>query len=175
MAKTRQQKNSTLTELTDKYGKSKSVVFARYMGLTVNDMHALRRALREQDNEMIIAKKTLIRLMMQQAKLDASTVDSMESGVAVVFGYTDEVAPAKVLANFAKKHEMVGLYGGVLEQRYISAAAVTHLATLPSKQELLAKIVGSLQSPIAGFVNMLGGTMCGFVTVLSKIKEQKAA
>jgi len=174
MAKTRQQKEQDLADLHEKFEQSRGVVFARYMGLGVTEIQELRKQLREGENEMIVAKKSLIKIMLEKAGLNSDVVSDMESGVAVVFGYKDEVSPAKTLADFAKTHEAVGFYAGVLDGEQIDAAKVDALAKLPSKQELLAKMVGSLNAPISGFVNVLGGNIRGLVNVLNQIKESKA-
>lgn len=175
MAKTRQQKEQELAALQEKFDKSKSVVFAQYMGLTVNDLQQLRRDLRAEGSELVASKKSLIALMLDKAGQSKDSVQGMEGAVAAVFGYTDEVAPAKVLATFAKKHEVVGFHGGILEGNYIDAQQVLALSKLPSRTELLAKAVGSMKSPISGFVNVLSGNMRGLVQVLQQIKDQKGA
>ncbi len=173
MAKSKQLKQNELDVLNDKFNKSKSVVFANYMGLTVNEVQELRRELRKEKNEMVVAKKTLLGLMLEKAGLSRDAMNTMDGGVAVVFGYGDEVSPAKVVATFAKKHEMVALQAGVLEGALIDAAAVNQLSQLPSKNELLAKMVGSLKSPLSGMVNVLAGNLRGLVQVLNQVKEQK--
>ncbi|MBI2410307.1 MAG: 50S ribosomal protein L10 [Candidatus Kerfeldbacteria bacterium] len=175
MAKTRQQKEQELTVLSEKLDRSKGVVFARYMGLSVNEVQELRRELRKEENEMVVAKKSLVGLMLEKAGQSKDQTAHMDGAVAVVFGYKDEVSPAKVLATFAKKHELVGFHGGLLEGNYISIEQVTALAKLPSRQELLAKMVGSMKAPISGFANVLGGNLRGLVQVLNQISEKKAA
>lgn len=160
--------------LNEKFTKSKSVVFANYMGLTVNDVQQLRRELRKENNEMVVAKKTLIGLMLEKAGLSREATKDMDGGLAVVFGYGDEVSPAKVVATFAKKHEMVGLQAGILEGKLIDTAAVKQLSLLPTKQELLAKMVGSLRAPISGMVNVLAGNLRGLVQVLSQIQKSNS-
>ncbi|HLD21951.1 MAG TPA: 50S ribosomal protein L10, partial [Patescibacteria group bacterium] len=161
MAKTRQQKEQEFASLQEKLQKSKGIVFARYMGLTVNELQELRRNLRKEQNEMVVVKKTLIGRMLENAGHSKDATSTMDGGVAAVFGYNDEVSPAKVLATYAKKHEAVGFLGGILEGKLIDAEQVTALSKLPSRPELLAKMVGSMKSPISGFVNVLAGNMRG--------------
>lgn len=173
MAKTKQRKEQELQQLQDKLEQSKGVVLANYMGLSVNEIQELRQQLRDENSEMVVAKKTLIDLALTNAGVAADTVRAMEGGIAIVFGYEDEVAPAKVVADFAKEHEVVELKGGLLEGEFIGQEKVLALSKLPSKQELLAKMVGSLNSPMSGFVNVLGGNTRGLVQVLSQIKESK--
>jgi len=174
MAKTRQQKEETFKDLNDKLAQSKGVVFARYMGLTVSEIQELRKNLRQEKNEMVVAKKTILARMLNNAKYDQKVIKSMDSGVAIIFGYQDEVSPAKILAEFAKKHEAVGFYAGILDGEQIDKEKVMALSQLPSRQELLAKMVGSIKAPITGLVNVLGGNLRGLVNVLNQIKEQKA-
>lgn len=174
MAKSKQQKQDELQALEEKLAKSKGAVFANYLGLTVTQVQDLREQLREEEAEMIVAKKTLIDLALNNAGLGEDHVQNMEGGVAIFLGYKDEVAPAKVVATFAKDHEVVELRGGILEGQVIDAEKAIALSKLPSKQELLGQMVGSLRSPISGFVNVLGGNMRGLVQVLNQIKESKA-
>ncbi len=173
MAKSKEQKEQELSALTEKYDKSKSVVFTKYLGLTVAEIQDLRRQLREENSEMVVVKKTLISLLLEKAGLGKEHVDSMDGGAAVVFGYEDEVAPARVLATFGKDHEAIGFHGGILEGSYMDVEGVTALSTLPSKAELHAKLVGSIHSPVSGIVNVLAGSVRGLVQVLHQVKEQK--
>lgn len=173
MAKTRAQKEETLQQLTVGLSKAKGVVFATYMGLSVADLQQLRRDLRAENNELVVAKKTLIGRMLKDAGLSAEYITGSEGATAVVFGYTDEVSPAKVLATFAKKHEVVGFQAGILEGKLINAGQVTALSKIPSRQELLGRMVGSLKFPISGFVTVLGGNLRGLVQALNQVKEKK--
>lgn len=173
MAKTRQQKEEALQALKDSLARSKGTVFARYMGLTVEQIQELRSNLREQDSELFVAKKTLLKLMLEDAGLPKESIDDMDSGVAVVFGYEDEVAPAKIVAEFAKDHDIVEFYAGILEGEIIDTEKVNALSQLPSKQELLAKMVGSMKSPLSGLANVLGGNTRGLVQVLNQIRVEK--
>ncbi len=173
MAKTRQQKEEELAALREKFSRSRGVAFTHYMGLTVTDLQELRRKLRAEDNELVVAKKNLLGLMVADSELSKEQIQNMSGDVAVVFGYKDEVSPAKVLAEFAQKHPAVEFHGGVLEGKFIDRSQVEALSKLPSRLELLAKMVGAMKSPIGGFVNVLAGNMRGLVQVLSQVKEQK--
>jgi large subunit ribosomal protein L10 len=95
-------------------------------------------------------------------------------GVVSIFGTGDEVAPAQIIATFAKTHDVMTIFGGILEGKYIDAIKVTELSKLPSKEQLYAQLVGTLNAPISGFVNVLAGNLRGLVQVLNAIKEQKA-
>ncbi len=172
MPKTRQQKEATLIALSDQIQKSKSVVFANFQGLKVSESEELRAECREQGIGYVASKKTLLQRALTDAGIETN-VDAFDGGIAVVFGGQDEVAPAQVIAKFAKTHEVVKIFGGVLEGAFINSAKVTALSKLLSKDELLTKMVGSLNAPVLGFVTVLAGNLRGLVTVLSAIKDAK--
>ena len=98
----------------------------------------------------------------------------MEGQLAFVYGGEDEVSAAKIISKLGKDNENLKMLGGVLEGKAMDQAEITALSKLPSKDELLAKVVGSLKAPISGFVNVLGGNLRGLVYTLKAIKEQKS-
>ena len=173
MAKTKQQKEVSVTQLVDQLKTAKSVVFANFQGLKISETDELRKDCREQNIKFIASKKTLVNQALKQVGFDVD-VTKFDGSVSVAFGVTDEVAPAQTLHKFATKHDAMKLFGGVLEGKYIDAAMVAQLAKLPSKQELLGKLVGTLNAPVSGFVNVLAGNLRGLVGVLNNIKESKA-
>ncbi|MBD3360041.1 MAG: 50S ribosomal protein L10 [Candidatus Buchananbacteria bacterium] len=174
MPKTKQEKKQIIQDLVDKFSEYKSLVFTDYKGLTVAEAQEIRELCKEQNAEYIVAKKTLIQQALDKAGIQDVDVKSMDGNVALVIGFEDEVTPAKIAANFAKDHESLKLLGGIMEDKYIDLSKVEALAKIPSKAELLSKLVGSLNSPISGFVNVLAGNLKGLVRVLNAIKEQKA-
>ncbi len=174
MAKTRAQKEAAVADLVTTIKESKAAVFASFTNVTVADAQQLRRDCRANGVEYVVAKKRLMNIAFKNAGFDDVDTSTFEGNVAVAFGMNDEVASAKTLNTFAKAHEGFQLLGGILEGRYIDAAQVKSLAQLPSREELLAKMVGSLQAPISGLVNVLSGVPRSLVTVLSAIKDAKA-
>ena len=98
----------------------------------------------------------------------------MEGQVAIAMANMDEVSAAKIIDIFAKTNENVKLLGGVLGSTVMNAAEVKALAKIPSKEQLLGQLVGTLNAPISGFVNVLAGNLRGLVQVLNAVKEQKA-
>lgn len=172
MAKTKQQKIEAVEALSKDIADATSVVFANYQGLTVADMDALRANCRENGVRCMATKKTLVKRALADRDIDVDT-KAYEGGIATFLG-TDEVSAPKVVAEFAKDHEIVTIFGGVLEGAYIDADKVKALSKLPSKEELLAKMVGSMNAPVSGFVNVLAGNLRGLVNVLNGIKDAKA-
>ncbi len=175
MPKTRQQKEKDVADLTDVIKQSKAAVFASFKNITVGDAQTLRRSCREVDVKYLVAKKTLMNRAFKNAGYDDVDTSPFEGNIGVAFGMGDEVASAKTLDTFAKDHEGFTILGGILEGRYIKADQVISLAKLPSRDELLAKLVGSLAAPMSGFVNVLAGVPRNFVQVLSAIKDAKEA
>ncbi len=174
MPKTKLQKQEILRDLEEKIKKAKSIVFTEFNALGVKDNEELRRKLRESGSEYLVTKKTLLKLALEKADIKDLNPREFEGKIATVFGYEDEVAPAKNLAEFQKDHEdNINLIGGILENKFIDEAKVKALAKMPSKDELYAKIVGSLNAPISGFVNVLAGNMRSLLNVLNAIKEAK--
>ena len=173
MAKTKLQKEQDITGLADQLKNTKSAVFANFQGLTVSEMEELRSKCREIGVSCKATKKTLLKRALADAGLEVDT-KAYEGGIATFFGEADEVAAAQVVANFAKDHDVVTIFGGTLEGAYIDAEKVTQLSKLLSKQQLLAKFVGTINAPVSGFVNVLAGNLRGLVTVLGAIKEQKS-
>ncbi len=175
MAKTREQKEKTLRGLGDKFAKIKAAVFVSFKGLKVKDATKLRNILRKEKIDYEVAKKTLLKLALQKTGLEGIDPKGMEGNIAVAFGYDDEVAPAKILNTFRSQNEALKILGGILENKYIDSAKVVELANIPSRPELLAKLVGSINSPVSGFVNVLAGNLRGLVQVLKAVSEKKTA
>ena len=174
MPKTKEQKKEILRDLAEKLKKAKSVVFAKFDGLGVKENEDLRNKLREEGGEYYVAKKTLMDLAFKDSQIKDLNIRNFEGKVAAIFGYEDEVAPARVIGEFKKgTPDKISFIGGILENEFISPETVETLSALPGKQELYAKMVGSMKAPISGFVNVLSGNLRGLVCVLNAIKDKK--
>ena len=172
MAKTRQEKEQSLKNLVEDLKSSKSAVFANFQGLKVSESEDLRQKCRDSKIKYVASKKTLLKNALKDLDLDIDT-KSFEGGVAIALGVEDEVTPAKIIADFAKGNELVTIFGGILEGKFMDANKIKELSNLPSKQELLAKVVGTINAPISGFVNVLAGNMRNLVNVLNAVKDTK--
>ncbi|MBU0727089.1 50S ribosomal protein L10, partial [Patescibacteria group bacterium] len=171
MPVTKQKKEEILKELVDKFGKSKSVVFADYRGLDVASISNLRNKLREGDAEMKVAKKTLIGLAAKENAIDNIDDSGMEGPVAATFSYEDPLSGIKVLFKFAKENENLKLLGGIIDGKVVGPEVINQYAQLPSREELLAKLMGSINAPVSGFVGILGNLLGGFVRVVNAYKD----
>jgi large subunit ribosomal protein L10 len=174
MAKTRQQKEEAVTQIADKLRGAKGASFSQVSGFTMSQADQLRADGKERGVEVFIAKKTLLGLAAAEAGIEDLDPRSFEGSILTAVSRDDEVASARLIKDFNKENESLTLIAGVLEGKGIGAEQVAHLASLPSKEELLAKMVGSLNAPVSGFVNVLAGNLRGLVGVLNAIKEQKA-
>lgn len=173
MAKTKDQKKVEITNLTKKFKEAKGVVFVDYKGLTVKEVEELRKELRANEVDYYVAKKTLANIALKEAGQKDVDVKSMEGQLAISFGLKDEVLPATLLYKFAKTHESLKLLGGIVENQYLGQPEIMSLAQMPSKQELLAKMVGSISAPLTGFVQVLKGNLNSLVYALKAIADKK--
>lgn len=170
----RPEKEALVSEIQEKLSGSQSVILADYRGLNVTEVTELRKKLRESGVEYKVVKNTLTSRAAKAANIDG--LDQFLSGpTALAFGIDDPVAPAKILADFAKNHKHLELKGGVLEGKVIDLAKVNELASLPSRKALLGQVVGLLQAPIRGLVTVLSGPLRNTAYVLEAIRKQKAA
>jgi large subunit ribosomal protein L10 len=153
MPKTRQEKEAIKAKLVAAFKKAKSVVFADYQGLKVSQADTLRKKAREADVEYQVAKKSLMTLAAKEAgyELNAKQFPGM---LGAAFGTTDEVAPAKVLGDMGKDTSLK-LVGGIFEGQVVGAEKVQTLSKLPSKQQLLGQVVGTMYAPVSAFVRAL--------------------
>ena len=169
---TKQQKEVITKELAEKLKEAKGVVFSDFKGLTMKDLVALRKDLRAQNISLKVVKKTLINIALKNAGINIS-VKEMEGQIAIAVSGVDEVAVAKVISNFAKTNKNLKVTGGVLEGALLSADQVIALSKLPSKKELLAKFVGTINAPVTNFVRVLSGNLSNLVRVLQAVAEKK--
>lgn len=175
MQQNKSQKTELIAEVAAKAKDSKALVFANFKGVSVKDITTLRRSLRETGSSWQVLKKTLLNRALDEVgvKVDARSLDGQ---VGVAFS-SDEVAAAKTIADFLKanKESTLSIVGGSLGSEALSVEAVKALAKLPSRDELRAQLVGTLQAPISGFVRTLSGNLAGLVRVLGAVRDTKSA
>jgi large subunit ribosomal protein L10 len=179
MPKTKQEKEITINDLVDKFSRFKSLIFVSFSGMKVKDTTQLRRTCREAGIDYLVAKKTLLAKALEKTDIKGFAPKEIEGSAAAVFGFEDEVAPAKLLNKFAKDHEALKFLSGILvtgvkEYKILDTAGVKSLAALPTRPELLAKMLGSIKAPLSGLINVLQGNLRGLVVVLNAIKDQKS-
>ncbi len=157
-----EQKKAVVSGLTEKVKAAQSIVLADYRGLTVEQDTALRNALRAAGVEYKVVKNTLTSLAMKENGLEG--LDPYLNGpTAMAISTTDALAPAKVLAEFSKKFEKLEIKAGVVEGKVVDVNVIKTLAELPSREVLIARLLGSLNAP-----------MTRLAVALNAIAEQKA-
>ena len=170
MPQTKAQKQKILEDLKDKFARQKAMIFVDFTGLKVKAFSSLRRKLKEVGNEIKVAKKTLLSIVFKNAKLEIE-LKKIPGEIAVIFGYQDEISPAKAAYQFAETNEHLKILGGFLENKFFDAEKIIELAKLPTKEVLLARFVGSISAPISNFVYALNYNIKGLVYLLSAIKK----
>jgi large subunit ribosomal protein L10 len=170
----RDNKEQVVAELAEKLASAKATFLADYRGLNVEQLNKLRRELHGAGVEYRVVKNTLLRLAAKGT--DAACLEPHLAGpTAIAIAGQDPVAPAKILSDFAKANAKFELKGGALDGKVLSAADIRALAELPSREELLAKMLGSLNAPITNFVGVLAAVPRSLVQVLAAVQEKKAA
>lgn len=167
-------KEAVVAEVVEKLGASQGVVLTDYRGLNVAEVTELRSKLREAGVEFKVLKNTLTRRAANEVGIEGLD-PYLEGPTAIAFGVNDPVSPAKILAEFAKAHKNLEIKAGILEGKVIDIEGVKALADLPSREELLAKALAGMQSPLYGFAGVLQANLRNLVYVLNAIKEKQEA
>lgn len=179
MARTRKSKEEILDRLEKRIGTSTSIVFANVKGMKVKEIESLRSGLRAEDMECVVVKKTLLKKAFADQGINSVDFKGLDGEVATVFSFADQVAPARILNVMAKKFEALGILAGLLRDsatgdQILTGAQIKSLALLPSRDELRAKVVGSLAAPMQGIVGVLNGVNRSLVQVLNAYSQSKS-
>lgn len=166
-------KQILVADLTELLSSAKTTVYARYQGLSVADLQELRKAAREADVNIKVVKNRLVRVAMGEIAVYKDTdTTGLVGQLLYAVSDTDEVAPAKVLATFAKTHPALEISGGFSDAgAQMTAAEVNALATLPTRDELIAQVVAQLLSPVTDSISGLAGGIPGIISGLEAHAE----
>lgn len=160
--------------IVDSLDRAGALYIARYSGLTVEDLTDLRVELKKVDADFHVVKNTIAKKAIEGR--DESVIGEMLKGqTGIVYAFGDVAAAAKTVVEGAKKHEKFELVGGFMEKAALDEKAVKQIASLPSRDVLIAKIVGSFVAPHRGLVGVLSAVPRSVVSVLNQIKETKSA
>jgi large subunit ribosomal protein L10 len=167
-------KEETVTRLRERISAAEGLILANFSGLAVQQMEELRRGLRKEGIELTVVKNRLAKRAAEGT--EAAKLETFFSGpTAVAFAPSDSVAAAKILADFAKSSAKLEIKGGLLGSQVLASNQVKLLASLPSREVILAQLLAGFKAPLTGLVNVLAGNLRNLVTVLSAIQEQKEA
>jgi len=168
----RDEKVSKVGELSETFSKAKFAVVADYRGLKVTEIEKLRKDLKQSNATFQVAKNTLLRLAVKDTGFEILT-KYFTGTTAVAVSFDEPVASAKALSGFAKEFEAFTIRSAALDGRILSADDITALSKLPGKEELQAKLLGTMAAVPTGLVRVLNAVPSKFVYVLQAIKEQK--
>ena len=174
MALTKDKKNEVVEEVSQLLADSKMTVVAAYQGTPVKAMQALRRAGRDNGTRLIVVKNRLVKKAIEQTdNVKAADTSALTGMLLYAFNANDEVAPAQVLANFAKTQPTIEFVGAITrEGKFLAPEEVKSLATLPSKNELIAQVLATLSSPVN---DVMGGLSGNLHALLDGIEAKAAA
>jgi len=169
--------NPRKIELVEQYKEfikdAKVIVFTDYRGLTVENMEELRRKLRKENAKYKVVKNNLFKLAIKDENFSGKLNDTLIGPVGIAISEVDPVMPVKVLHEFSKKNEKLEIKALLLEGEFYGPDKIETIAKLPTRKELLAKLLMVLNSPLTSFVNVCSGVLRKFVVVLNNIKEKK--
>jgi large subunit ribosomal protein L10 len=176
MAISRTAKEQAVDTLTGELGRIKLAVMTDYRGLTVREVEDLREVLRAEGITYRVTKNTLLRLAASKNPALAEIDPTNFTGpMALAMGFDDEIAPARVIFQFAKKHEALEIVGAITaDGQYLDAAQVKALATLPTREQLLGQVVGTIAAPLTGFVGVMSGNVRSIINVLNALSEARS-
>ncbi len=172
MAHPRPEKVAEVEALEQRLRSASVVILTDYRGLTVSEISALRSRLRDASLEFRVAKNTLLNRAAEQAGF-SGLATFLSGPTAVVFGRDDPGTPARVLQEFIRQYRKLEIKGGVVEGQSLGAAEVQTLASLPTRVELLGRVVGAIQGPLRGLVSVLSAPQRALVTALDALRKQR--
>lgn len=167
-----EKKKKLVENLKEKIDTAKIILISDYRGISVKQITELRKNLRPTRTEYKVFKNTLIKRALSAAGFEGLD-DKLEGPVALLFGYEDPVEPLKILFDFIDEAEKGEIKAGIVEKQILQRDQIEKMSKLPSREELIAKMVGGFKSPIYGLVNVLQGNIRKLVYVLNAVKDKK--
>ncbi len=155
MSTNKDEKKIIVEEIVSKMREAKSIIFFDYIGVNVEQVTKMRKEFRENGVDCKIYKNTLIKLAAKECGYDEKVFDILSGSTAIAFGMNDAVAPAKITKKYVDEFKKMDLKAGVVDGAYYDKAMVEKLATIPSKEELIAKMLGSMMAPLSGLARVL--------------------
>ena len=171
----RSEKEQIIAEVKEKILRAKGMYFADFTGITVEEVNELRREFRKSNIDYQVVKNTLARKALESVTGYDKVYDKLVAPTAIAFGYDDPIAPAKIIKKFREKNEKLKLKVCVIEQQVFEGSQLDQIAKLPTRNELIAGILGCIQSPISGVVGAVNAVMRDLVYVVDAIEKKKAA
>lgn len=171
----KQKKIAIVTQLSEKFGKAKAVVFTNYQGLTHKQLEGFKKAIKPLRAEYVVAKNSLLTRALEGNKIKLSEDQTLDGQTGTLFLYDDVMSPLKALAKIIKELNLPSVKFGIMENDFITGEQVLKLSALPTKEVLLAQLVAGLKSPILGLHRALTWNLQKFVFALNSIAQAKPA
>ncbi len=165
-------KEGMVKEMVARFKDHPNFVITTYMGSSVLDLELLRKNLKKSSSDYLVVKNSILKVVFDNMKLESES-SKIEGGMGIALSGNDIISTCKVLVNFSKDHDKFKIKGAIADGKHLPPEKVKQLASLPSKEVLLAQVVGGIKSPITGFVNTLSAVLRKFVYVVDAIKNSK--
>ena len=167
-------KQDKVSLIKEKIDKAQVAIVTEYKGYSVEEITNLRRALQKEDGDYMVTKNTLAKLAVKDTPYEVLT-ETFKGPIAIAFGFGDQVAPAKVLSKFIKDAKKGEIVAAALDGKLLSAEEAKALATIPSKEEIYAKMLGCINSPASGIVGSVNAVMASLTRAVAAVRDQKSA
>lgn len=169
----RPEKITEVNAIAERIQSAQSMILADFTGLTVEQMTRFRRTCREKSVECRVVKNRLARIAAEESRM-AVMKDHLKGPTAILFGPESQVDPAKIAVEFAKEFEAMKIKGGFVDGLYLDPNQVVALSRTPSREELLAKMMGSINSPVTGLAAVMNGVIAGLARTIEAVAKQQA-
>ena len=167
-------KQDKVSQIKEKIDKAQVAIVTEYKGYSVEEITNLRRALQKEGGDYMVTKNTLAKLAVKDTPYEV-LAETFKGPIAIAFGFGDQVAPAKVLSKFIKDAKKGEIVAAALDGKLLSADEAKALATIPSKEEIYAKMLGCVNSPATGIVGSINAVMASLTRAVAAVRDQKSA
>lgn len=171
----RSEKEQIVAEVAEVAGRARGMFFTNFNGLTVEQATELRREFHKSGIEYQVVKNTLIRKALETLSGYDKVFDKLVGPTGVAFAFDDPVSPAKIIQKFSEKHNKLSLKACVIEKEVYDGSKLAELAKLPTRKEIMASVLGSIQAPLASVPNVIQAVARDLVSVIAEIEKKKAA
>ena len=167
-------KQDKVSQIKENIDKAQVAIVTEYKGYSVEEITNLRRALQKENGDYMVTKNTLAKLAVKDTPYEVLT-ETFKGPIAIAFGFNDQVAPAKALSKFIKDTKKGEIIAAALDGKLLSADEAKALATIPSKEEIYAKMLGCVNSPATGIVGSINAVMASLTRAVAAVRDQKSA
>jgi large subunit ribosomal protein L10 len=167
-------KDEKIAKIKENVDKAQVAIVTEYKGMTVEEITKLRRALQKDGGDYMVTKNTLAKIALKDTPYEVLT-EKLTGPIAIAFGFEDPVSPAKALSKFIKETKKGTVVAAALDGKLLSAEEAKALAEIPSKEEIYAKMLGSINSPATGIVGAINAVMASLTRAVAAVRDKKAA